>query len=169
LDEAILTWLRENRDIAWISIPALAFLEACPGLGLFVSGVILLSVSTLLYAEGILDLQQILPMAFAAAFVSDHMGFYLGRWSGTALHKSRFAEKRKKSIQRAEAFIKKYGALSIIGGRLLTAVRSLVPMLVGISGIRRLHFTLIDTIACLVWTTGLGLLIVGLDNLFAVG
>ena len=137
MDEAILTWLRENRDIAWISIRRSHSLKPAPVWGLFVSGVILLSVSTLLYAEGILDLQQILPMAFAAAFVSDHMGFYLGRWSGTALHKSRFAEKRKKNIQRAEAFIKKYGALSIIGGRLLTAVRSLVPMLVGISGIRR--------------------------------
>lgn len=169
MDEAILTWLQENRDIAWVSIPALAFLEACPGVGLFVSGVILLSVSTLLYTEGILNLQQILPMAFIAACVSDHIGFYLGRWSGTTLHKSSFAEKRKDSIQRAEAFIKKYGALSIIGGRLLTAVRSLIPMLVGISGIRRLHFTLIDIVACLIWSTGLGLLIVGLDNLFTTG
>ncbi|MFT7438478.1 MAG: hypothetical protein ACI8WL_001763, partial [Polaribacter sp.] len=37
-------------------IPLLAFLEACPGIGLFVSGVILLTVSTLLYTEQIATL-----------------------------------------------------------------------------------------------------------------
>lgn len=44
-------------------IPVLAFLEACPGLGLFVSGVILLTVSTILYTEQIASLSEILPLA----------------------------------------------------------------------------------------------------------
>ena len=148
-------------------IPALAFLEACPGIGLFVSGVILLTVSTLLYTEQIATLSQILPLAFGSACLSDHLGFYVGRWFGPKLHQTAFAQKRMSEIAKSEAFILKYGTLSVIGGRLIPAVRSLVPMMIGISGTSRLKFSLVDLVACGVWITGLGLLIVGIESLMS--
>jgi membrane-associated protein len=148
-------------------VPILAFLEACPGVGLLVSGVILLTVSTVLYAEQIATLAQILPLAFIGAFTSDHLGFYLGRWFGPKFHHTPFAMKRIDKIQKGEAFISKYGTLSVAGGRLITAVRSLVPMMVGVSGASHIKFTVADFLACTIWTTGLGLLIIGLDNLFS--
>jgi membrane-associated protein len=146
-------------------IPLLAFLEACPGIGLFVSGVILLSVSTLLYTEQIATLSQILPLAFAGACLSDHLGFYTGRIFGPKLHQTAFAQKRMSEIAKSEAFILKFGTLSVLGGRLIPAVRSLVPMMIGISGTSRLKFTLVDLAACAIWITGLGLLVVGIDSL----
>ena len=146
-------------------IPLLAFLEACPGIGLFVSGVILLSVSTLLYTEQIVTLSQILPLAFAGACLSDHLGFYTGRIFGPKLHQTAFAQKRMTEIAKSEAFILKFGTLSVLGGRLIPAVRSLVPMMIGISGTSRLKFTLVDLAACAIWITGLGLLVVGIDSL----
>ena len=146
-------------------IPLLAFLEACPGIGLFVSGVILLSVSTLLYTEQIATLSQTLPLAFAGACLSDHLGFYIGRVFGPRLHQTAFAQKRKSEIAKSEAFILKFGTLSVLGGRLIPAVRSLVPMMIGISGTSRLKFTLVDLAACAIWITGLGLLVVGIDSL----
>ena len=146
-------------------IPLLAFLEACPGIGLFVSGVILLSVSTLLYTEQIATLSQILPLAFAGACLSDHLGFYTGHIFGPKLHQTVFAQKRMSEIAKSEAFILKFGTLSVLGGRLIPAVRSLVPMMIGISGTSRLKFTLVDLAACAIWITGLGLLVVGIDSL----
>ena len=146
-------------------IPLLAFLEACPGIGLFVSGVILLSVSTLLYTEQIATLSQILPLAFAGACLSDHLGFYIGRVFGPKLHQTAFAQKRMTEIAKSEAFILKFGTLSVLGGRLIPAVRSLVPMMIGISGTSRLKFTLVDRATCAIWITGLGLLVVGIDSL----
>ena len=146
-------------------IPLLAFLEACPRIGLFVSGVILLSVSTLLYTEQIATLSQILPLAFAGACLSDHLGFYIGHIFGPKLHQTAFAQKRMTEIAKSEAFILKFGTLSVLGGRLIPAVRSLVPMMIGISGTSRLKFTLVDLAACAIWITGLGLLVVGIDSL----
>ncbi|MGB2040690.1 MAG: DedA family protein [Porticoccaceae bacterium] len=165
IDEIILSWLNANKQNAWMLVPVLAFLEACPGIGLLVSGVILLTVSTLLYTEQLASLSQIVPLAFLGACLSDHIGFYLGRWLGPKFHHHPFAVKRAEQLQKAEAFILKYGAAAIIFGRLLTAVRSLVPMLVGISGTSRLKFSLTDIAACMIWAAGLGLLVVGLDNL----
>jgi membrane protein DedA with SNARE-associated domain len=148
-------------------VPALAFLEACPGIGLFVSGVILLSVSTVLYTEHLLTLPQILSLAFLGALMSDHLGFYAGRWFGGELRKTKIAIRHQSKINKSEAFILKYGALSVVAGRLMTAIRSLIPMTVGASGTDRLTFTLADIAACFIWTAGLGLLVVGLNNVFS--
>lgn len=164
IDEIFLDWLSTNQSNAWMVIPVLAFLEACPGLGLAASGIILLSVSTILYTEQLVSLYEIMPLAFIGALVSDHLGFYLGRGFGPKFHHSTFAKKQAVRLQKGEAFILKYGAAAIIIGRLMTAVRSLVPMMVGISGIGPVKFTLIDIVACAVWSAGLGLLVIGLDN-----
>ena len=164
IDEIFLDWLSANQQNAWMVIPVLAFLEACPGLGLLASGIILLSVSTILYTEQIVSIYQIMPLAFAGACLSDHLGFYLGRWFGPKFHHTAFAKKQTVRLQKGEAFILKYGATAIIVGRLMTAVRSLVPMMVGISGTDRVRFTLIDILACAIWCAGLGLLVVGLDT-----
>ncbi len=159
-------WLNENQQYALLAVPALAFLEAIVGIGLFVSGAILLTVATILYSQNIATLEQILPLAFVFAALSDHAGFYFGRYIGPGLHHSNLFERYSNKINKAEQFIVKYGSAAVVLGRLITAIRSLVPMLIGISGMSRLRFTVFDLIACFIWTCGLGLLIVGLDNLF---
>ena len=145
----------------------IAFLEAFVGVGLFVSGVILLSVCTLLYLEQILSLQQILPMAFCGALLSDHSGYYIGRFVGPKFHDTRFAAKRVDLLSRAESSVRIYGVWAIFIGRFLTPIRSVVPLITGVSGMNRAKYSLYDTIACAFWSACLGLLVVGLDNLWA--
>jgi len=162
-----MNWLANNKHNAWLIVPALAFLEACPGIGLFVSGVILLTVSTLLYSEQLMSLSQIMTLAFIGACLSDHLGFYIGRWFGPKMHSSSFAKRRSNEIAKSEEFILRYGTLSIFVGRLIPAVRSLVPMMIGVSNTSRLKFTIADIIACATWCAGLGLLANGLENIFS--
>jgi len=146
-------------------VPAIAFLEAFPGIGIFVSGAILLSVCTVLYTQGVATLEQMLPLAFLGATVADHSGYYLGRWIGPGFHHTGFAIKRKALFDRTEAMFLKHGETAIIIGRLMTAIRSVVPLLTGISGLSPARYTIYDLIACTIWTTGLGLLVIGLDGL----
>jgi len=146
-------------------VPTIAFLEACPVIGIFISGAILLSVCTVLYTQGIATLPQILPLAFLGATIADHSGYYLGRWIGPGFHHTGFAIKRKAIFDKTEAMLVKHGEIAIIIGRLMTAIRSVVPLLTGISGLSPARYTLYDLIACSIWTTGLGLLVIGLDGL----
>ena len=146
-------------------MPTIAFLEACPGIGFFISGAILLSVCTVLYTQDIATLQQMLPLAFLGATLADHIGYYTGRWIGPRFHHTEFVIKRKAIFDRTEAVLVKYGEMAIIIGRLMTAIRSVVPLLTGISGLSPAKYTLYDLIACAIWTTGLGLLVIGLDGL----
>lgn len=145
-------------------VPVIAFLEACVGIGIFVSGIVLLTVCTIMYTEQIATLPQMLPLAFMGATLADHSGYYLGRWIGPRFHHTQFAQKRRKFLDKAEGMIVKFGSFAIIFGRLMTAIRSLVPLLIGVSGLPRWKYTLLDLTACAVWTTGLGLLVVGIDN-----
>ena len=149
-----------------IIVPLIAFLEACVGIGLFVSGVILLSVCTFLYVEQIATLPQILSLAFCGAIIGDHSGYYFGRWLGPKFYHTQFAKNRLETLKKTEQHIIKYGNFAILFGRLITAVRSIVPLLTGVSGMPRLKYSLYDLIACGIWTAGLALLIVGINKIW---
>ena len=137
------------------------------GIGLFVSGVILLSVCSILYVEQVVSLAQILPLAFCGAACGDHSGFYIGRWMGPKFFETRFAKNRIEFLKSTEKKIVKYGNFAILIGRLITAIRSIVPLLTGVSGMSRLRFSIYDTLACSIWTAGLGLLILGIDKIWS--
>ncbi len=164
MSEFILDWLHANPEFALLVVPVLAFLEAFIGIGLFISGIILLSVCSLLYVQEIATLSEMLPLAFVGASLSDHIGYYFGRWIGPQFHDTRLAIRRRAMLDRVESLFRKYGAFAIIIGRFLTPIRSLVPLLTGVSGMPRVRYSLFDLLACAIWTTGLGLLIVGVDK-----
>ncbi|MGB0188339.1 MAG: DedA family protein [Aequoribacter sp.] len=143
-------------------VVALAFMEACPGLGLFVSGVLLLTTATALYANDVLTLQQISLAAFAGAIVADHLGFYLGRYLGPTFHHSNFAQKYSARITRAESALRRFGAAAVPVGRFIPAIRSITPTLLGLSGVSRAYFSVVDVLACALWAVALGALASGI-------
>ncbi|MDZ7684586.1 MAG: hypothetical protein U5O39_05930 [Gammaproteobacteria bacterium] len=82
-------------------MPVAAFSEACIGLGLFVSALILVVICSFLYTEQLAGLHLLLPLAFLGAFSGDHLGYYVGRWIGPSLHRSRFGQRyaRRESVR----------------------------------------------------------------------
>lgn len=147
-------------------MPLFAFLEAFVGVGLFISGAILLSICTFLYLEQIATLQQMLPLAFLGALLSDHSGYYIGRSIGPRLHQTSFAIKNTHRLKKAELSIAKYGVFAIFIGRFLVPIRSLVPLVTGVSGMERLKYSIFDFIACATWTACLGLIVLGIDKVW---
>lgn len=166
IGDIFLEWIDKYGDYALFIVPTIAFLEASVGIGLFISGAILLSFCTVLHTQNVASLYQILPLAFFGAASADHLGYFLGRWLGPQFHHSRFAKRHGSSLAKTEKLMLKHGEMSIILGRLIPAVRSVVPLLTGISGLSRLRYISYDLIACAIWSFGLGGLIVGLGQAF---
>tara|TARA_Y100000991_G_scaffold198913_1_gene170300 strand:- start:702 stop:1079 length:378 start_codon:yes stop_codon:yes gene_type:complete len=123
-------------------------------------------VSTILYTQDILSLPEIATLAFFGAILADHFGYYLGLIFGPHVEKSKFARSREKNIKKSKEIVLKYGTFSIIIGRLIPAVRSLVPLTVGISALGKLKFSISDFCACFIWSCGLLLLSGGIGNVF---
>ncbi len=163
IEDTIQAWLTAHQQYAIALVPLVAFAEACVGVGLFVSSIILVVVCSFLYAEQIAPLAHILPLAFTGALAADQSGFYLGRTAGPHLHHSAFARRHRTKLEKTESLIRRYGWGAILIGRFIPAIRSLVPALTGISGLGRRQFLLVDLAACLLWTTGLALIVVGVD------
>ena len=144
----------------------IAFAEACVGIGLVVSGVILVAVGSVIYTGEIAPIELIMPLAFVGASLGDHVGFYVGRRIGPRFHHLEFTRKYSKPLGRAEQMIRKYGAFAIFIGRFIPAIRSLIPALLGISEFSRGRYTVLDLSACFLWAMGLGAIIVGVGNVF---
>lgn len=155
IDTIILDWLEAHRDYAALLVPLLAFSEACVGVGLFVSGLFLFAVATVIVETEILSLWQIAPLAFIGALVGDHVGYYLGWYIGPRFRQFKLAKRYHKQVERGERLILRYGAGAIFIGRFIPAIRSLLPAMLGISGFERARYSLLDTVACALWSVAL--------------
>jgi membrane-associated protein len=157
-------WLQLHAALAAPCIAFIAFAEACIGIGLFVSGIVLVSVGSLLFTNGLISLEALVPLALLGALLGDHTGFYVGRVYGPRLLAWSALARYQKSLNSCEDLLRRYGALAIFIGRFIPAIRSLLPALIGTSGFNRLHYSLFDLLACLLWSLALGAIIVGVDQ-----
>ena len=146
-------------------MPLLAFAESCVGLGLAISGVLLLLVSATLYNNDIAGLEVLLPLAFFGALLGDHAGYYFGRTLGAKFHQIGIIKKYQANVEKAEGIIRRYGNAAIFIGRFIPAIRSIIPALVGASGIKRLRYSLVDTLACLCWVMAFAAILMGINEI----
>ena len=148
-----------------VLIPLFAFLEACAIIGIFVSGIFLLSTATLLYSTGNSPIIEIVPLAFLGAMAGDHTGYFLGRFVGDRFWKAPILRRYEERKHKVHDLLEKSAPLAICVGRLTPAIRSITPIVAGISGLSPTRFLAFDILACSIWATGLYLLVTGLSQL----
>jgi membrane-associated protein len=164
MDTSLILWLEENTALAIPVLIFFAFAEACVGIGLFTSGIILLGVATLIAANELATPLEIVIFAWLGAFFGDNVGFYFGRAVGPTLLGSNFFSRYKTGIQKAELLMNRFGWGAIFIGRFIPALRSLVPFLVGINGFSRIRYFFLDALACGLWAMALGAIVFGLNR-----
>ena len=147
-------------------IPVFAFAEACIGIGLLVSGIFLLAVCSLVFDQQLASLPLTTLLAFSGALLGDHVGFYAGRKIGPGVHKFGFVKKREVSFAKAEQLINYYGPFAVFIGRFIPGIRSIIPALLGISGFAKIKYSVLDSLACLLWSLALAAIVVGLETVF---
>lgn len=146
-------------------IPLLAFAEACIGIGLFISGVFLVGISSIVLNQNLAELPLIASLAFIGALLGDHVGFYAGRLIGPHFRHFGFVKRYEVSFAKAETVIRKYGFFAVFVGRFIPAIRSIIPGLLGITGFEKMQFTVLDIIACFLWACALSAIVFGIDNI----
>ena len=147
-----------------ILVPLFAFLESCAIVGLFVSGLILLSTATVLYSSGNSGLIEIVPLAFLGALAGDHSGYVLGRFAGDRFWKAPVLRRYEHRKHRVHDLLEKSAPLAICLGRLTPAIRSITPIVAGMSGLSPARFLAFDLVACSIWATGLYFLVTQIGN-----
>jgi len=158
-------WLASHEALALWLVPAFAFLEACFGIGIFVSGAFLVLVSSMVLARELAPIEGIVLLGFCGAVAGDHVGFHIGRWLGPRFHHLGLVQRNRNKIEKAENLIRGRGAVAIFVGRFIPAIRSLIPAMLGISGFRPWRYTLLDLCACAIWALALGVIVTGTGKL----
>jgi membrane-associated protein len=150
-------------------VPLFAFLESCLFVGLFVSGIFLLSTVSIIYAQGDTSLFLLIPLSFMGALIGDHIGYFAGSKVAPVLWKKKWV--RKKLIKRKVAYRKfrnlmiKSSPWAICVGRLSPPLRSISPVLAGTSGLKPVQFFAYDVLACTIWASGLTALVLGVNQI----
>ena len=99
-----------------------------------------------------LNVHLMAALLFVAAFIGDTVNYGIGAKVGPVVFKrndSIFL--RKKHLEQAHAFFEKYGGRAIILARFVPIVRTFVPFVAGIGGMRYSQFIAYNAIGAFVW------------------
>ena len=139
-------------------------MESCAGIGLFISGILLLTIATFLHSQSLADPRLMAGLAFFGAVMGDQTGFVVGRVYGNNIWNFKFFQRRSSSKERFEKLMIRNAPWAIFIGRFIPAIRSITPILAGLANITAKKFLAYDLIACAFWAIGLYLLVVGLGS-----
>ncbi|PPG88057.1 DedA family protein [Rathayibacter sp. AY1F3] len=102
------------------------------------------------------------PLQFAAlavtvvigALCGESVGFYLGRWFGPRIRASRLGRRLgEKNWLKAERYLARRGGFAVFLSRFLPVLHSLIPLTVGMSGMRYRTFMVWTIPACVLWSS----------------
>jgi membrane-associated protein len=93
-------------------------------------------------------LLAIVALGFAGAVIGDHVVYWVGRFGGRLLPARLVSAERRRRVSEG---LDRRAPLVLVGGRLVTAIRSEVALLAGLARLPYRRFTLWNGVGCLVW------------------
>jgi membrane protein DedA with SNARE-associated domain len=117
-----------------------------------------------IYYANLLGLEIIVLSAVLGSHLGDMSGFFFGKRLGPNILETKFIKKREKKINKARRFLERNGTYSVVFGRFVPAIRSIVPFLLGISNLKPVRFYISDVIACSLWGVALAFLVIISDT-----
>ena len=137
--------------LALVILAESAFFPILPGDSLLV-------VAGIYAAKGDLKLSLLNLLLIPAAVGGNLIAYYLGRGLGPALFKKPDAKIFKPAYaDKAHKFYEKHGGAAIVIARFVPIVRTFVPVVAGIGGMKALGFFLFDLIGGVAWIASMTL------------
>lgn len=146
-------------DIAkWVStlgypgLLIIVFLETGFFFGFFLPGDSLVFVAGLLASKHIFNIWILVPSLVVVAIIGYTVGYWFGDKLGHWLIKREDSIWfKKRYIHQAHEFYKKHGGKALVIGRLVPVIRTFVPIVAGMAGMRYRQYFLYNVIGALLW------------------
>jgi membrane protein DedA with SNARE-associated domain len=133
----------------------LAALETSFVTGFVVPAGVATSAATVLALEGTLSLEAVVVSALAGGFVGDTVGFWIGRMWGDRVLASDRRWSRKVRARHAEIdrFFGRHPVVSVSLARAVAFVRTVMPLMAGMSGMRYRRYMPYEVGGLLLWAS----------------
>jgi undecaprenyl-diphosphatase len=128
-----------------------SLVEALVIVGSFVPGALFVIFAGILVSKGVYNLGYMIIFASVGAILGDLVSYYLGS-KGTHLFKNENRLLKADHLTSGKAFFEKYGDKSVLIGRFLGPVRSIVPFVAGLTGMNKRSFLLWNVAGGIVWS-----------------
>ncbi|TSA26049.1 MAG: DedA family protein [Bacteroidetes bacterium] len=132
----------------------IVYLETGVFFGFIFAGDALLFSAGLLCGTDLLDVNifLLLFLITGAAIAGNITGYYTGKILGKRLHTKKdswFFKQRH--LEKTRLFCEKYGGMSLIAGRFVWIIRTIMPILTGTSGMSFRRFNLFNILGAFLW------------------
>jgi undecaprenyl-diphosphatase len=131
----------------------LAILETCFVTGLVVPSGLATSAATVMALEGVLTLGPVVAAAVGGGFIGDTLGFWIGRASGERFLRggSRWDGLLRGRLGELDEIFGRHPFYSVTVARLVSFVRTVMPMAAGMSGMRYRSYLPYEVAGLLGW------------------
>ncbi len=133
----------------WL-ILLISLIEALVVVGSFVPGGLFVIFAGVLVSKGVYDLGDMIIFASIGAILGDIASYYLGT-KGIHLFKNENRFLKDDHLASGKVFFKKHGNKSILIGRFLGPLRSIVPFVAGLTGMNKRTFLFWNVIGGVAW------------------
>ena len=118
----------------------------------FLPGDSLLLLTGTLAAHDIIDFWKILGVLRLGASIGSELGYLQGKWlSETKTVKRWLSHIPRKYHNRTRVMLHKYGILALLMARFTAFVRTMMPLFIGVSGMERRQFHVVNWISGFLW------------------
>jgi membrane-associated protein len=117
----------------------------------FLPGDSLLFSAGALASRGLINVFLIFLIAAFAAIIGDTVNYWIGRFIGEKVSKSRFV--KEEYLIRTQKFYDKYGTKTIILARFVPIIRTFAPFVAGIGKMKYSKFFAFNIIGGILWTS----------------
>ena len=121
----------------------------------FLPGDSLLFVVGALAATGALDVQLVILLLMAAAFLGDNTNYWIGRFIGPRVFTLESRWLNRRHLEKTEAFYEKHGGKTVVFARFLPIFRTFAPFVAGIGHMIYNRFVLFSILGAIVWINSL--------------
>jgi len=127
---------------------------AAIAIGTFFEGETILIIGGFSAHSGYLHLQGVIASALIGSFFGDQLFYHLGRIKGKNWLENKPHWKAK--TNRVNSLLVRHQTLLIIGFRFIYGLRTITPIIIGVSGISAIRFFILNFIGAFLWASLVG-------------
>ena len=151
LDKTLISIIQNYGILFYPLLFLIVFIETGLVIFPFLPGDSLLFISGTLASKGLINVIFVFAVASLAAIIGDSVNYFVGKFIGEKVSKSRFV--KKEHLTRAQNFYEKYGGKAIILSRFVPIVRTFAPFVAGIGKMKYSKFLSYNIIGGILWVS----------------